>query len=35
MVKLFEQEVQAPLSGYFVDEFRTYHCEVDVVEDVG
>ena len=33
--ELFEQQVQAPLSDYFVDEFRTYHCEVDVVEDVG
>ncbi len=32
--ELFEQQVQAPLQGYFVDEFRTYHCEVDVVEDV-
>ena len=33
--EVFEQRVQAPLPGYFVDEFRTYVCEVDVVEDVG
>ena len=33
--EVFEQSVQAPLQGYFVDEFRTYVCEVDVVEDVG
>ena len=33
--ELFEQQVQAPLSDNFVDEFRTYHCEVDIVEDVG
>ena len=33
--ELFEAQVQAPLADYFVDEFRTYHCEVDVGEDVG
>ncbi len=33
--EIFEQEIQAPLRGYFVDEFRTHHCEVDVIEDVG
>ncbi len=33
--ELFEQEAQTPLADYFVDEFRTYDCEVDVGEDVG
>ena len=31
--EMFEQEIQAPLQDYFVDEFRTNHCEVDVVEE--
>ena len=30
---MFENEIQAPLQPFFVGEFRTNHCDVQVVEE--